>query len=85
MDIQVCVVSLRILNGERSRGSGSGGGGNDCDGMVARAVERQRMQGLCGGDGLSNRFQQVDCRIVGAVDAMGGTVYTMRMKGCRRR
>lgn len=67
-------MSLRILNGERSRG---GGGGKDCDGVVARAVERQRMQVLCWRDCRSSRFQQLDCRSVGAVEAMAGDVYAI--------
>ena len=75
-------MSLRILNGERSRGSG---GRDDCEGEVARAVERQRVQVLCWRDCRSSRFQQLDCRIVGAVEAMAGEVSAIRMERCRRR
>ncbi len=67
--LQVCVVSLRMRNGERSRGRG---GGTDCEGVVARAVERQRVQVLCWGGCRSSRFQQLDGRSVGAVEAMAG-------------
>ena len=63
----MCEVSLRILNGERSRG---GGGGRDCAGAVARAVERQRMQVLCWRDWRSSPFQELNGRNEGAVDAM---------------
>ena len=66
----MCVVSLRILYGERSRGSGGGGG---CDGVVARAVERQRVQVFGRRDCRSRRFQGLDCRNVGAVEAMVGS------------
>ena len=59
----------RILNGERVFGSG---GGAYCDGVVARAVERQRMHVFCWRDCRSNLFQQLDGRSVGAVVAMGG-------------
>ncbi len=72
--LQVCVVSLRMRNGERSRGRG---GGADCEGVVARAVERQRVQVLCWGNCRSSRFQQVDGRSVGAVEAMAGDVSVM--------
>lgn len=72
MDLQVWVVSLRMRNGERS--FGGGGVGGDCDGVVARAVERQRMQGLCWGGGRSSRFQLLDGRSVGALEAMAGNV-----------
>ncbi len=72
-DVQVCVVSLRILNGERSRG----GGGKGCDGVVARAVERQRTQLRCWRDFRSNPFQQLDCRSIGVAEAMAGDVYVM--------
>lgn len=65
--LQVCVESLSILNGERSRG---GGGGKDCDGVVARAVERQRMQVLCWRDWRRSRFQELNGRSEGAVEAM---------------
>ena len=68
----MCVVSLRILKGERVDGSG---GGRDCEGVVARAVERQRMQVLCWRDCRNNGFQQLDRRNVGAVEAMAGQVY----------
>ena len=78
----MCVVSLRIRKGERSRG---GGGRDDCEGEVARAVERQRVQGLCWRDCRSSRFQLLNCRSVGAVEAMAGEVSAMRMERCRRR
>lgn len=82
-DLLVCVVSLRILNGERVRGSG---GGEDCDGAVSRAVERQRMQVLCCCDCRSSRFQQLDCRSVGALEAMMGNLYgLLNSERCRRR
>ena len=76
------MVSLRILNGERSR---VGGGGDDCEGEVARAVERQRVQVLCWRDCRSSRFQQLDCRIMAAVEAMAGEVSAKLMERCRRR
>ena len=75
----MCVVSLRIRKGERSRG---GGGRDDCEGEVARAVERQRVQGLCWRDCRSSRFQLLDCRSVGAVEAMAGEVSAVRMERC---
>lgn len=79
----MCLVSLRIRNGERRRGSG--GGEEDCDGVVARAVERQRMQGVCWRDCRSRRFQLVGCRVIGAVEAMAGIGHAVRMeRGCRR-
>ena len=68
----MCVVSLRILNGERKRG---GGGGKNCEGVVARAVWRQRTQVFCWRGGRSSLFQQLDCRNVGAVEAMAGHAY----------
>lgn len=67
MNLQVCVVSLSILNGERSRG---GGGGKDCDGVVARAVERQRMHVLCWRGWRRSRFQELNGRNEGAVETM---------------
>ena len=67
----VCVVSLTILKGERVRGRG---GGKACEGVVARAVERQRMQVLCWRDSRNNRFQQLGRRNAGAVEAMAGQV-----------
>ena len=70
-NVRVCVVSLRILNGERSFGSG---GGMDCEGVIARAVERQRMQGLWWRDCRSRWLQRLDCRTVGAVEVMVGDV-----------
>ena len=83
-DLQVCVVSLRILYGDRSRGSG---GGEYCDGVVARDVERQRMQVFCWRDCSNSRFKQLDCRSVGAVEAMGVNVHAMWTERCpcRRR
>lgn len=79
----MCVESLRILNGERSRGGGGGGGG--CDGVVERAVERQRVQGLRWRDCRSSGFQQLDCRNIGAVEAMaGGIVCAIWIERCRR-
>ena len=68
----VCVVSLRILKGERVGGSG---GGKDCEGVVASAVERQRMQVLCWRDCRNNCFQQLGRRNAGAVEAMTDQVY----------
>ena len=78
-DLQVCVVSLRILYGDRSRGSG---GGENCDGVVARDVERQRVQVLCWRDCRNSRFKQLDCRSEGAVEAMGMNVYAMWTERC---
>ena len=63
---------MRILKGERVRGSG---GSKDCDGAVSRAVERQRMQVLCCCDCRSSRVQLLDCRSVGALEAMMGNLY----------
>ena len=82
--MQVCVVSLMILNGDRSRGSG---GGENCDGVVARDVERQRMHVLCWRDCRNSRFKKLDGRSVGAVEAMGMNVHSMWTERCpcRRR
>ena len=64
------MVSLRIRKGERVRGSG---GGTAWEGVVARAVERQRMQVLCWRDCRNNCFQQLGRRNAGAVEAMAGS------------
>ena len=78
MSVQVCLVSLIILYGERRRGSG--GGTNDGAGLVSRAVERQRRQLLCALRGCrSSCFQQLDCRSVGAVEVMTGDESMMRI------
>ena len=65
------MVSLTIRKGERVGGSG---GGTECEGVVVRAVERQRMQVFCWRDCRNNRFQQLGRRNAGAVEAMAGQV-----------
>lgn len=50
----------------------------NCDGgAVSRAVERQRMQVLCCCGCRSSHFQQLDCRSIGALEAIVGDAYVI--------